>query len=115
EQDERRVRLHGSAPGGPEVYEADRAVLAVPFPPLRRVAFDPPLSAGKQRAIRELRYAALSRVALQVRSRPWTKSGRPLFAKTDLPSEIWDATWDHPGERGIVSVFVKSQAALELA
>jgi len=109
-----QVRVHAAALGGPEVYEASRVIVTLPFPPLRRVEFTPPLSPGKQRATRELRYVPLSRVALQVRNRPWSKPGRVAFAKTDLPSEVWDATWERPGERGIVSVSIKSLASLHL-
>jgi monoamine oxidase len=113
EQTEASVRVHCTSLGGREVYEASRVIVAMPFPPLRRVEFTPALSAGKQRAIRELRQDPLSRVALQVRERPWT-SGRPVFAKTDLPSEIWDATWDRPGARGIISAFIKNRASNHL-
>ncbi len=114
EQSERGVRVHSAAPLGVETHDAERVVVAAPFVPLRRVEFSPPLSVEKGRAIRELRYDPVARVALQVRSRPWASQGRALFAKTDLPSEVWDATWNLPGERGIVSVFVKERAALRL-
>jgi monoamine oxidase len=114
EQSERGVRVHSAAPLGVEAHEADRVVVAAPFVPVRRVEFSPPLSPEKARAIRELRYDPLARVAVQVRSRPWAEKGRIVFAKTDLPSEIWDATWNLPGGRAIVSVFVKERAALRL-
>lgn len=114
EQDAAGVRLHCATPAGAERHDADRVVLAIPFPPLRRVEFTPSLSAGKRRAIFELRQDQLSRVALQVRDRPWVAGARRVFAKTDLPGEVWDASWDHPGRRGIVSVFVKSRASLRL-
>ncbi|MBV8316046.1 MAG: FAD-dependent oxidoreductase [Planctomycetaceae bacterium] len=114
EQDEAGVRLHVAGDGAAEVVPADRVVVAVPFPALRAVAFAPALSAGKRRAIRELSYYPLTRVALQVRSRAFL-DGFSGFAKTDLPSEIWHTTWDRPGERGIVSVYIKGRASSRLA
>jgi monoamine oxidase len=114
EQDATGVRVHATGAGGPVVYEADRAVVTVPFPALRRVEFTPSLSVGKQRAILEMRYEPLSRVALQVRERPWIAAGEPAFAKTDLPSEVWDTTWDRSERRGIVSVYIKNRASLRL-
>jgi monoamine oxidase len=114
EQSTSGVRVHAEGYGGPLAFDAERVIVAAPFPPLRRVTFDPPLSAGKQRAIRELAYDSLSRVALQVRRRPWEARGWSGFARTDLPSEVWHTTWDTPGERGVLSVYVKERASLRL-
>jgi monoamine oxidase len=114
EQDGQGVRVHAAGPGTPEVYTADRAIVAIPFPPLRRVDFEPALSVGKQQAINEMKYEPLARVALQVRDRPWAKTGGPFFAKTDLPSEIWDTAWDQNAGRGVISVYFKKRSALRL-
>ncbi|MEU7030156.1 FAD-dependent oxidoreductase [Streptomyces sp. NPDC046275] len=57
--------------GVTEVFEGDEAVVTVPFSGLRHVAFDPPLSYGKRRAITELHYDAATKVLLEFSRRWW--------------------------------------------
>ncbi|CAN5238628.1 flavin monoamine oxidase family protein [soil metagenome] len=109
------VKIFYNTFGSSGEIAADRVIITVPFPPLRRISFDPPLSTGKQRAIAEMHYEPLVRVALQVRNREFLPQGVSGFAKTDLPSEIWHTTWDQPGERGVVAVYIKKRAAERFA
>jgi monoamine oxidase len=67
---------------------ADRAVLAIPFSTLKRIAIDPPFSAAKSQAIANLTYHAATRFLLQTKTRFWQGQGlteghgptvRPIF------------------------------------
>lgn len=97
--------------GTRESVRAQRAIVTAPFPPLREVDFQPALSPGKQRAIREMQYENLARVLLQLNARPWEKDGLAGWAKTDLPSEIWHLSHDRPGPRALYGVYLKGSAA----
>ncbi|MFD3659986.1 FAD-dependent oxidoreductase [Streptomyces sp. NPDC058659] len=57
--------------GVTEVFEADEAIVTVPFSGLRHVTFDPPLAYGKRRAITELHYDAATKVLLEFSRRWW--------------------------------------------
>ncbi|MFD8543322.1 flavin monoamine oxidase family protein [Streptomyces sp. NPDC059649] len=57
--------------GVTEVFEGDQAIITVPFSGLRHVAFDPPLTYGKRRAITELHYDAATKVLLEFSQRWW--------------------------------------------
>ncbi|MEU9350002.1 FAD-dependent oxidoreductase [Streptomyces griseoloalbus] len=57
--------------GTTEVFEGDEAIVTVPFSGLRHVAFDPPLSYGKRRAITELHYDSATKVLLEFSRRWW--------------------------------------------
>ncbi|MER7519134.1 FAD-dependent oxidoreductase [Streptomyces sp. NPDC126499] len=57
--------------GVTEVFEGDEAIITVPFSGLRHVAFDPPLSYGKRRAVTELHYDAATKVLLEFSRRWW--------------------------------------------
>ena len=95
-------------------FSGQRAVVTAPFPPLRRVRFEPALSSGKQRAIRDMQYENLARVLLQLDSRPWQKHGLAGWARTDLPSEIWHLSHDRRGRRALYGVYLKGSAAAAL-
>ncbi|HET9482623.1 MAG TPA: FAD-dependent oxidoreductase, partial [Xanthomonadales bacterium] len=98
-----------------EPLRADRAIIAIPYSVLRGVGLETPVSAGKRRAIEQMPYISLSRVALQVRGREWLPRGVSGFAKTDLPSEIWLLTHASKAPRDIVQVYVKGNASHQLA
>lgn len=57
--------------GVTEVFQGDEAIITVPFSGLRHVAFDPPLSYGKRRAITELHYDAATKVLVEFSRRWW--------------------------------------------
>ncbi|MFF5506204.1 flavin monoamine oxidase family protein [Streptomyces roseolus] len=54
-----------------ETFTGDEAIITVPFSGLRHVAFTPPLSYGKRRAITELHYDAATKVLLEFSRRWW--------------------------------------------
>ncbi|MFE9680369.1 flavin monoamine oxidase family protein [Streptomyces sp. NPDC006285] len=57
--------------GVTEVFEGDEVIVTVPFSGLRHVAFDPPLTYGKRRAITELHYDAATKVLIEFSRRWW--------------------------------------------
>ncbi len=102
--------------GGRErAFDADYMIWAAPLPPLGRVAFDPPLSPGKRRAIDEAYFSAVTRVGIQVKTRFWESSGLSGFATSDDPMELWHTTFDKPGPQGMLLGYFKHDGAREIA
>ncbi len=102
--------------GGRErAFQADYFIWAAPLPPLGRVAMDPPLSAGKRRAIEEAYFSAVTRVGIQVGTRFWETSGLSGYAASDDPMELWHTTFDKPGPQGILVGYFKHDGARQLA
>jgi monoamine oxidase len=101
--------------GRERAFQGDYMIWAAPLPPLGRVAFDPPLSPGKRRATEEAYFSAVTRVALQVKSRFWEAGGLSGYGSSDDPLELWHPTFDRPGPRGILVAYFKHDGARELA
>ena len=86
DQDERSVTVHYRTAAGRFSETADYAICTLPFSVLRHVEVLSPFSRGKQRAIRQLNYAASTKVLFQVRRRFWEDEGIVGGATvTDLP------------------------------
>ncbi len=104
-----------AALGGRErAYQGDYMIWAAPLPPLGRVEFDPPLSAGKQRAIAEAYFSAVTRVAIQVKTRFWEAAGLSGYGSSDDPLELWHTTFDREGPEGMLVAYVKHDGAREI-
>jgi monoamine oxidase len=90
---------------GPAVRSAiaARIVFAVPAVTMRQIEVRPGLSAGKQRAFDRLSYYPAARFMLQTKRRFWQTAGLSGSARTDRATETWDATYDLPRSRGILS------------
>jgi monoamine oxidase len=102
--------------GGREhAFQGDYFIWAAPLPPLGRVAMDPPLSAGKRRAIEEAYFSAVTRVGIQVGTRFWETSGLSGYASSDDPMELWHTTDDKPGPESMLVAYFKHDGARELA
>jgi monoamine oxidase len=101
--------------GRERALTADNFIWAAPLPPLARVAFDPPLSAGKRRAIDETYYSAVTRAAFQVKTRFWEASGLSGFGASDDPMELWHTTFDQPGPESILLAYFKHDGARAVA
>src|SRR4030095_10421410 len=85
---------------------ADHAVCTIPFPVLRHLDCAP-RRAAKRRAIAELPYPSVTKMALQTRTRFWRTAGLSGFAETDLPlPEVWDLSEGQPGQRGLLVAYV---------
>jgi monoamine oxidase len=88
DQTETGVTVHYQASCLPRAsITADYAIVTVPFPVLRHVEFVKPLSAGKRRAIRQLRYDASAKIFFQCRRRFWEEDDGIVGggSVTDLP------------------------------
>jgi monoamine oxidase len=101
--------------GRERAFQADRMIWAAPLPPLGRVAFEPPLSEGKQRAMAEVYFSDVTRVALQVDSRFWEPNGLSGYGVSDDPMELWHPTFDKPGPTGILLGYFKHEGARGIA
>ena len=87
DQDADSVTVHFKTEAGRYAITGDYAIVTLPFSVLRQVEVMTPFSREKQRAIRQLNYAASTKVLFQVRERIWeTDDG--IFGGatvTDLP------------------------------
>jgi monoamine oxidase len=104
------VRATCKTGGGAETMAADRAVLAIPFSTLRRIAVDPPFSPAKARVINELSYHEATRFLLQTKTRFWEAAKLTGGARTDGPADIWDTSFGQKGSRGLLSITTGSAA-----
>ena len=98
-----------------KTIRASRVVVAIPFSTLRQVEIRPRFSSGKARAIDDIPYFPATRFLLQSRTRFWEAAGLSGSARTDQPAEIWDCTYDLPGERGILGMTVGGAIGRSLA
>ena len=101
--------------GASRKLAGDYLVCTLPFSVLRGIRVEPEFSPGKQRAIKELQYGSVTRSLVQVSQRFWEKSGANGFARTDDPAEVWHATWDQPGPRGVLAFYLKLKTARRVA
>lgn len=105
DQDPDGVTVHFKTEAGRYSERADYAIVTLPFSVLRQVEILTPFSHEKQRAIRQLNYAASTKVLFQVRERIWeTDDG--IFGGatvTDLPIRRMNyPTPDPDNPRGIL-------------
>jgi len=106
------VRIEQNASGAKAVFAqrssyenvtGDHLICAVPFAVQKDIEVIPPFSVEKQRAIEQLPYLSVSKIFLQSGRRFWLDRKESGFATTDLPvSQVWDATHQQPGTRGIL-------------
>ena len=87
DQDDASVSVHFKTEAGRFSVAGDYAVCTLPFSVLRSVEIMKPFSRDKQKAIRQLNYAASTKVLFQVRNRRWETEDGILggATATDLP------------------------------
>jgi len=100
----RGIRATIKTGGREETIAADRAVIAIPFSTLKRVAVDPPFSAARTQIINAMPYYEATRFLLQTRTRFWQQQRLSGGARTDGPADIWDMSYGLPGTPGLVSL-----------
>jgi monoamine oxidase len=115
EHDDRGVRAFVRRHGAGETVTGDRLICAIPFTKLRAVEIVPALPEAKRKAIQQLKYLSSTRIYLQSRTRYWANEGASGFARTDFPSEIWDATYGQDGIRGISMSYLMGTSAQKVA
>jgi len=100
---------------GHETVRGGYVVSALPFSVARNLFADAKLSAEKQRVIRELKYAPVDKVFLQMQRQFWKAKGQSGFANTDLASErFWALGPESPDERGLLLSYVIGERAAKL-
>jgi len=114
EQTNRSVRVSVRRAGKLEMIEGDYLICCIPFSVLRAVEIAPAFSPGKMNAIHKLTYGSVARVFLQMRRKYWLDDGCNGFALADQPLEIWNATWDSPGDRGILVSYMYEALARQV-
>ena len=87
DQDPDSVTIHYKTEAGRYSVTGDYAICAIPFSVLRHVETIEPFSPAKQKAIRQLNYAASTKILFQVRERIWEDDDSILGGATvtDLP------------------------------
>jgi monoamine oxidase len=101
-QGPRAVRVEADVDGRPATFDADAAVIALPVPPLRRLAFSPSLPARQRRAIATVGFGPVVKTALRLRSLP---APRGFAFGSDLDvGAFWDASEGVRGSPALVSV-----------
>ncbi|WP_213807852.1 FAD-dependent oxidoreductase [Granulicella sp. dw_53] len=100
---------------GHETVRGDLLVTTLPFSVSRNLFSDARIPEDKQRAIRELKYFAVDKIFLQMRSQFWKKNGQSGFANTDLLSErFWSLGPEHADQRGLLLSYVIGNKAAKL-
>jgi monoamine oxidase len=86
EQSPKDVTVHFKTEAGRYSETADYAICTIPFSVLRQVETLTPFTREKQKAVRQLNYAASTKILFQVRERIWEREGiLGGAACTDLP------------------------------
>jgi monoamine oxidase len=116
-QDDDSVTVHYKTEAGRFSVAGDYAICTLPFSVLRTIETPKPFSHGKRKAIRELFYAASTKVLFQVRSRFWEEEDGIYGGSTvtDLPVRRLNyPTPDPDTDRGILlASYTWSQDALQ--
>lgn len=115
EQDETSARAVVMQNGKTEMLTADRILCTVPFSLLRKIQLPANFSEKKIKAINELNYDNVSRVYLQTKKRSWEEVGLSGFGLTKEGVEVWQPTWNQPGQRGIVMTYARPGTAEPIA
>jgi monoamine oxidase len=112
QQDAKGVRVTVRRAAEETTISGDYLICTVPFSVLGSIAVTPEFSASKRQAIKELPYTSVTRIALQSRSRFWTKDGKSLFVVSDLPIMNCDnGAFDLPGPRGLLNCYLAGDQA----
>lgn len=89
--------------------KADKVILAIPPTVLRRIRFNPGLSADKVQALQSWQALGPARLSLQFNSRFWQDLKCNGFIRTDIPGGIWDLTIGQEGTTGILEFYLRNQ------
>src|SRR5208337_1042750 len=106
------VRAKGQKP-----LSADAGVCAVPAHCLRRIIWDPVISAKKRAAAEELQYARITKTAVLCAKRFWPQPKKSGFSVcTSLASDFcFDSTYGQQGRQGILCSYAIGDKADDIA
>ncbi|OUL23033.1 hypothetical protein BV378_24460 [Nostoc sp. RF31YmG] len=85
-------------------FQADYAIVTLPFSVLRRIQITPPLQGSQAEAVAELPYTIVTRIQLAVRSPFWDKDGFPPQMWTDTPLETISSVENATGMQNLVCI-----------
>jgi monoamine oxidase len=101
---------------GTRVVDAAYVVLAIPTPPLRKIAFMPKLPDALAQAIAELDLGQAAKVVTEYQHRFWEPQGLTGFTVSDQPFGIaWASTDSYAGEPGLLTQFITGTPARDAA
>jgi monoamine oxidase len=83
-------------------FQADYAVVTLPFSVLRRIRISPPLQGVQAEAVAELPYTIVTRIQLAVHRPFWEEDGFPTQMWTDTPLESIFPVKDATGTQNLV-------------
>ena len=116
-QDDAGVVVHYKTEAGRFSVRGDYAICTLPFPVLRSVEAKPEWSRAKQKAIRQLNYAASTKVLFQVRRRVWEEEDGIFGGATVTDLSVRRVNYPTPdpdNERGVLlASYTWSQDALQ--
>ena len=96
-------------------YLADKILCTVPLTVLNKIAFSPTLSNEKSLASNGgYDYTDSTRLYTQFSERFWLSNNLNGWGDTDWPEEIWQPTWDHESNSGIIQSYLRNNTASEL-
>ncbi len=98
------VRIHVRQGDRSEIVTGHRVAITLPFSVLRGIDFMPQLSPGTREIVATLPYRPVTRFLLQTGNRFWQGRGLSGAARTDAPSELWDASAGQLSARGLLSI-----------
>lgn len=112
EQNEEGATVHVS---GGRTFPADYVLVTVPLPVLNKIEFIPSLSSEKLEAANGgYKYTDSTRVFVQFADKFWEKERLNGWAVTDWPEEIWQQTFDQPGDKGILLTYLSGIRAEQI-
>ena len=105
--------LHFDTPTGPEVWDAQRVILALPFTALRDVRFEPGLPSSRQVIIDSLPYTQVAQTYLQTARRFWSDEDNVLALYSDGPLErVFNASSRMASNRGLLVNWLNGAGAI---
>lgn len=105
------VEIKCSNQYGSQSFYGDHVIVTVPLPILDTIDFAPGLSNNKTQAIRSTRYAAVSRLFVQLEKQFWKEQGISGFAVSDHPLEIFDSSFGQQTTKGLLLAYLHEDTA----
>jgi monoamine oxidase len=94
-----------------DVIDAERVVLAIPPPPLRRLAVEPPLDPRLAEAMASVDLGAVTKTFVRYPERSWPF----VWANTTrFLQRVYDATEEQPGPSGVLDAYIGGDDARAL-
>lgn len=116
EQTPERVRVRFIRNNELNTLEAERVISTLPSTVLRDIEAEPGFSEGKQRALRELAMASVTRIWVATKERYWLARGEAGRVETDSAlGQVRDETENQEGKSAIVGMYVLGDESRKLS